>query len=310
MAREAPGDNGRPRPAVWLPLLLLLVPFVVPVPGNLERMTVLRSFGVLAHFFLPGVLVWLLLRRGPLAGRYLSALLVGAGLVAACELVQGFVGRHPRWQDALVDLAGAACIAAWLRWREGGGRRWLHVAILLLVVLPWQLRRVPAFWLGERLAAERFPLLADFETHRELALWGENEDEGRFGLARLDSLHGRSALLVGEPGDTWPGIVMHGMPRDWSAYRTLVFSARRVEGVKRHLQVRLADFAARDDGRFLLQSVPLTDGWQTYRLALRTGWRDQGPDRPFRLDDMDALLFYIGRPDRRTVVAVDDIHLE
>jgi len=301
---------GRPSRPLWPLLVLLVVPFVVPVPGRLERMIVLRSFGVLAHFFLPGVLVWLLWHRGPLAGRLPAALLAGFALVAACELVQGYVGRHPRWQDALVDLAGAAAAAAWLRRRGGGGRRWLLAALLLLLVLPWELRKVPGVWLGERLAARRFPLLADFETRRELALWGENEDQGQLGLARVDSLHGRSALLIGSAGDVWPGIVMHGFPRDWSGYRELVFAARRREGTARRLQVRLADFAARRDGCFRLFSVPLGDEWRTYRLVLRDGRPLGECHRPFRLDDMDALLFYIGRQDRRTVVAIDDIHLE
>ena len=53
----------------WSAALLLIVPFLVPIPGSLERMHVLRSLGVLAHFSLPLVLMLVLYRVGPLRGR-------------------------------------------------------------------------------------------------------------------------------------------------------------------------------------------------------------------------------------------------
>ncbi len=301
--------RGRPRLPLSAWWLLLIVPFIVPVPGALERMHVLRGLGVLAHFGVPALLVWLLQRRGPCREKPLAAVLTATLVIASCELVQGHVGRHPRWQDAAVDLAGAGCAGAWLLWRDRGLRRWLWFSLLLLAVLPFQLRKLPGIWLAERQAAARFPLLADFETDRELALWGENDGGGILGLAVVDSTRGRSLRLIGRPEDVWPGAIMRAMPRDWSGFRELVFSARLLEGSARRLHVRLDDFTSREDGLYIGGSFPLEATWRTYRLDLEEAVAALR-ERTFRLDDIDSMLLFVDRPRQRTVVAIDDIHLE
>ncbi|MBU1073209.1 VanZ family protein, partial [bacterium] len=118
--------------------LLLLVPFVVPVPGQLERMHVVRSFGVIAHFGLPFALVLLLYRYGPLKGSLGAAAVLAFLLAAGCEIPQLFVGRHPRLQDAGVDLGGVVSAAGLLLHLERG-RRWALLIFLAgLAVLAYQ----------------------------------------------------------------------------------------------------------------------------------------------------------------------------
>ncbi len=295
----------------WWPLgaLLLLVPFVVPVPGQLERMHVVRSFGVAAHFGLPLLLVQLLYRYGPLKGKLLTAAVAGFLLIAGCEFPQLLVGRHPRLQDAGVDLAGAIAAVGWLL-RFERGRAWGVVLVVAgLAVLSYQLRELPGFLRGELLARKRFPLLADFEDNRERALWSENHDSGvsyRF-VARPGG--GQLLTFTGDPGDVWPGVVIKGLPRDWSAYRTLAFEARVADDEQAVLSVRLDDFQSREDAVWCGESFRVTGAWRRYEMDL-TAAAAGVAERTFRLDDIDSLLLFVGRVERTIVIQLDNISLE
>jgi hypothetical protein len=292
-----------------LAALLLLIPFVLPVPGLLERMHVVRSFGVAAHYGLPFVLVLLLYRFGPLRGRLPAAAATAFLLAAGCEFPQLLVGRHPRLQDAGVDLAGVLSAVGWVL-VFSRGRRWgLVLFVAGLSVLPYQLREMPGFIRGEHLLRERFPLLADFEDDRELVLWGENEDSGaNYGFPDRPG-GGRLLSFAGHPGDTWPGVVLKGMPRDWSGYRRLVFEARVADGDEAVLSVRLDDFDSRRDAVWCGDSFRVGGEWRRCEMDLAAA-ADGVEARTFRLDDIDSLLLFLGRLDRTTVVQLDNISLE
>jgi len=298
------------RPRWWLPgALVLLLPFVVPIPEQLERMYLVRSLGVCAHFGLPFALVLLLHGFGPLKGRLGAVSVLAFLLAASCEIPQFLVGRHPRLQDAGVDLSGVVS-AVGLLLHVRYGRRWgLILCLAGLSVLAYQLREYPGHVLGQRLARERFPLLADFEMDRELPLWSEKEDSGvSFGYEEHPD-GGRLLCFAGEPEDLWPGVVMRLMPRDWSGYGKLVFDAR-VEGPEpTYLWVRLDDFDSRDDDVWCGESFRLSAGWHRYELDLAAA-AARVEERTFRLDDIDSLLLSLGRVDRKTVVRVDNISLE
>ncbi len=295
---------------VWLlGALLLLVPFVVPVPDELERIRVLRSFGVVAHFGLPMGLTLVLYHFGPLRGRLRAAALAAFVLAAGCEIPQFFVGRHPRLQDAGVDLAGVIS-AVGLILQRLRGRNWGVVLMVAgLAVLPIQLREMPGLIRGEALARERFPLLADFEDDRELVMWGENKDSGvDYAFTRLDD--GQRVLsFTGEPADAWPGVILKGMPRDWSGYGKFVFEARVVDGEQGTVTVRLDDFEGRKDSAWCGGSFHLTNQWRRCELDLAAA-AAAVEGRTFRLDDIDSLLLFTGRVQRRTVIQLDNISLE
>ncbi len=297
--------------ARWWPLgaLLLLVPFVIPVPGQLERMHIVRSFGVAAHFGLPFVLVLLLYRFGPLKGKLLAAAAVGFLLIAGCEFPQLLVGRHPRWQDAGVDLAGAASAAGWLLSRERGRARGIVLFVAGLAVLTYQMWEMPGFLRGELLARERFPLLADFEDRREEALWDENRDSGVSFAFEDRPGGGRLLSFAGDPGDVWPGVSLKGVPRDWSAYRTLAFEARVAGDEQAVLSIRLDDFRSRADAVWCGESFRVDGDWRRYEMDLPAAAAGVA-ERTFRLDDIDSLLLFLGRVERTTVIQLDNISLE
>lgn len=290
--------------------IVLLGPFVVPVPGRFERMPALRSLGVVAHWGLPLAFTLLLWRRGPLRGRLAAAAALAWLLTAGCELVQGFVGRHPRWQDAGVDLAGVATAVGWVLARRRGRRIAYALVALGFAVVPFQLRELPGFLLGSRLAAQRFPLLADFEHDREFALLDDNGEHGGRFWAGSDPQRGSRVLnLRGVPGETYPGVVIRGLPRDWSAWSALAFDARVAAGGPTVLSVRLDDFQSRTDPVWVGEGFRLDPQWTRCAVDLRS-LQPRGGERTFRLDDIDSMLFFLSRPDGDVTVQLDNITLE
>ena len=289
---------------------VLLGPFVVPVPGRLERIAALRSLGVVAHWGLPLAFTLLLWRRGPLRGRLAAAATLAWLLTASCELLQGFVGRHPRWQDAGVDLAGVATAVGWVLARRRGRRFAYALVALGFAVVPFQLREMPGFLLGSRLASQRFPLLADFEHAREVALLDDNAEQGGEYWVERDPLRGSRVLnLRGESDGIYPGVVIRGFPRDWSSWSALAFDARVATGAPTELTVRLDDFLGRTDPVSVGEGFHLGSQWTRCVMDLRA-LQPRGGDRTFRLDDIDSMLFYLYRPEGDVTVQLDNITLE
>lgn len=289
---------------------LLLIPFLVPVPEELERMRALRSLGVFAHFGLPAALTVVLYRGGPLRGSVLKAGAAAFLLAAGAELLQVFVHRHPRWQDAGIDLAGVVTAAGFVVWRRDGRRVALAWALVGLAALTVKMHRLPGFFLAERAALERFPLIADFETGLEMFLWDRNVT-GHGSYERgpdPDGGAGRVVRLSASPHHRFPGILARGLPRDWSGYDRLVFRVRQAEGAPCRIAVRLDDFASRHDGLGVGRGFDVGPAWRTCELDLAS--EAASASRPFRLDDIDSLLLYLGRVQDDVVVLIDDIHLE
>ncbi|MDO9172306.1 MAG: hypothetical protein Q7W29_10785 [bacterium] len=288
----------------------LLVPFVVPVPGSLERMQPLRSLGVIAHWGLPCALTLLLWRRGPLRGRLFAAAAAAWLLTAGCELVQGFVGRHPRWEDAGVDLAGVVSAVGWVLARARGRRAAYALVLAGFALVPYLLRDLPGIVRGSRLAQARFPLLADFEDDREFALLGDNDEGGGvFWVGAGAGSSSRVLNLRAEAGDVYPGVVIRGLPRDWSAWRTLAFDARLAGAGAEELTVRLDDFQGRSDPVWIGESFRLGPQWTRCVMDLRAARPREGA-RTFRLDDIDSMLFFLGRPEGGVTVQLDNVTLE
>ena len=289
-------------------VVALLVPFLVPIPDELERIRSLRALGVLAHFGLPAVLALILSRWGPLRGRLFAAGAVAFALAAGCEILQNFVPRHPRWLDVGVDLSGVVLMVGWIRWRERRDGRWLAACAVGVLVLVSQTYSIPGFLLAERQARENFPVLGDFETSTQMALWQRNEGgHGYFERVRLDD--GNHVLsLHAAPHHLYPGAIARGLPRDWSGYSMLSFRARLAKGTKAQLTVRLDDFASRADFLWCGRHMQLDEQWRTYDLDLE-GAAAGVQDRPFRLDDIDSLLLYLTGVEDGVTVLIDDIVL-
>ncbi len=192
-----------------------------------------------------------------------------------------------------------------------GGRRLAYALVGLgFAVVPFQLREMPGFLLGSRLATQRFPLLADFEHDREMSLLDDNFDQGgEYRMVRDATSGSRVLSLRGEPGEIYPGVVIRGFPRDWSSRSALVFDARAASGGTAPLTVRLDDFLGRDDPVWVGEDFRLGPQWTRCVVDLKA-LRPRGGTRTFRLDDIDSILFFLSRPDGDVTVQLDNITLE
>jgi hypothetical protein len=129
-----------------------------------------------------------------------------------------------------------------------------------------------------------------------------------YAFIRLDD-GGRVLSFKGEPEDAWPGVVLKGMPRDWSGYDTFAFDARVVDGEQAAVTVRLDDFDSRKDSAWCGESFRLTQQWRRCEFDLAAAAAEV-EGRTFRLDDIDSLLLFTGRVERPTVIQLDNISLE
>ena len=296
----------------WVPagllVLLLIAPFVLPIPTVLAKMLALRKAGELAHVFLPLVLTLVLAHRGPLAGRITAAALAALLLTASCDLVQEFVGRSARIQDVLYDLDGVGIAWGWLIWRRTRRAPALLLALLLALLVPWHLRPLPAVLRAEAAARAGFPVLGAFETDFEMALWSRNEGDAGAMSVVSDGNPGRALRISGEPGDYYPGAILRGAPGDWSGYRTLSFDARTVAGGRAEVGVRLDDFASRFDGAWSGTTFRVGPEWTRCEVDLARA-AAAVEHRQFRLDDIDSLLLYLGRLREPTGILLDNIEL-
>ena len=133
----------RPEPAVRPPrfltdprfglalLLVLIVPFLVPIPMELRRHPIIGPLGNQVHVVLMGVFTLLFYWWGPLRGRLLGSALATAGLGVAIEIVQMPLGRSAAVFDVVLDLVGVAIICGWVIWRGHGRRAGLVLAVQL-----------------------------------------------------------------------------------------------------------------------------------------------------------------------------------
>lgn len=293
---------------LWVLGLLLLVPFLLPVPEVLARRMILWELGDQLHLLLPALLALLLHERGPARGRPWLAAGLALLLSALAELGQQFVGRNPRLGDVGRDVIGIGIALCWLTWRARRSRLALVLGCLLLLWIPYELAQAPRGLSARRQSARAFPLLADFETGWQQWLWNSS-DGGQ--VTYPASGAGHVLELRGRPGQEYPGADLVGFPGDWTPYRWLEFDARAVElGGADSIEclVRFSDYRARRDGAWRLQRFHARAEWQRVRIDL-----SDLPPRPgireLRWNDIFNLLFFFGRPQTEVAIQIDNLRL-
>jgi hypothetical protein len=163
--------------------------------------------------------------------------------------------------------------------RSGEARRlawaWrvLAVGVLTPIVVPASIS--VALFRAERLAARRFPLLADFETRAELANWSSS-DTVRFEVVRRET-DGHALSIVAGVREPYLGGVLGGFPANWEHHRTLEWEARiaprrepdgrfppRIAAAQPFV-VRLDDDASSQDGTWMGERFEVGPEWRQYR---------------------------------------------
>jgi hypothetical protein len=302
----------RSKAAWWLgslALVLLLVPFLLPIPLVLERHLILRALGNQLHVALLAIMVLVLHRWGPWSGRLVAAALVTLVLGAGVELLQDLFGRHARWRDFGLDVIGIGLAIVWVRWWESRRPHWLAMGLLLLLTVPAQLSHLPLKMAAERAAADRFPHLSAFESREGRRLWDRTHG-ARVRFVRAAERPGRVLRLSGAPPSPYPGALLRGFPRDWRGYEHLEGVARavRAPGDSVRFVVRLDDFASGRDDVWVAQRLTVGFSWRSFSIFLPALTTNQGT-RSLRWDDVQAVLFYLPLPADSLAIELDSLRL-
>jgi hypothetical protein len=306
-AWPAPPFLGRPR--AWLALLvLLLVPFLVPVPMVLRRDLLIATLGDRLHVVLLAALTLLLYWRGPLAGHLARSAIAAVLVGGAVEFLQLLVGRAALWHDFQLDLVGVALAVGLVLWRGHGRRAGLLLVLATVALTAWELRNLPARKLAVDELHDRFPVLSDFAGPRPLTLWMEHED------AEVDLAtgpRGTVARLIAAPPAAWPGLILAYFPHDWSAYDALKLEVRLARAAADSVRfgVRLDDYRGRRDGDWLSRAYTVTGEWRTCTVPF-VGQPTFWSERPFEPDDVFALSVFIVHPADSVVIEIADVRLE
>lgn len=189
-----------------------------------QRLTAYLLDGL--HFPLFAVLAWLLLAWRPSAGwRFtaaaLAALVALGGLI---EIVQPWVGRTTSLRDWTLGSIGALAAALAFRARRAGGRPAQYSLGLVALGLTVAVAAPAVIYAADGWRARRdFPLLASFESRRELGRWRVR------GVTAARSLehatHGRQSLVITSGAAPYAGLFLAEAPRDWSRFRHLHLDA-------------------------------------------------------------------------------------
>lgn len=234
--------------------------------------------------------------RGPAGTACLAA---GAALAlgAAVELAQAASGRNGDPWDIVRDGGGAVSVALILAARNpaiaGRARAALAgVAILAMAAFTWP---ILAALYDEARARAQFPVLASFETMRELSRFRFGKEKKARLVSTLDD-EGRpvSAVQLHLPPGKYPGFVLSYFPRDWRGMRALRLLIVNPEPTPFEMTVRIDD--AEYDYRLDLadrynRSFPLSPG--ANRIEIPLSDVEAAPrGRRFDLGRVQSLLVY------------------
>lgn len=236
-------------------------------------------------------------------------LLVAVAAAGLVEVVQPFAGRTAGWGDfahgVLGALAGAAVVRA-VGCRLPGAAGWLALAAGLVA---WPVAEVAPHLVDAVEANRAFPVLAEFETDRELLRWEWHQAEltrvpdpgwpgGRVG--RLDLFPGR------EP---YPGASLRPVVGDFRGHRRLC-CAIRVDGDPLGLVISVRSATA-DPRRTTHAQVGRTYPEGDHKVCLDLAdLAAAGRPDPLDLSDVRHVQFFTVRPATPRTVFISRVWLE
>lgn len=237
--------------------------------------------------------------------RWLAVTILVVLLSLAIEAIQSQVGRQANWQDGLRNLIGA-----WfgLFWGQSASRAvWLGRLGASLLLL-WQLSGLAQTGFGHWQRLERFPVLSDFETKRQLLEWGGNIERVKEPVAQ-----GNFSLALYLGTEHYSGGGLDHLVGDWSGYDSLSFELYHPGEEPLKLTLRINDTQHdRSDGRYddrFNQRLWAQPGWNSYRIALVEVKR--APEgRPMNMSSIQRLgIFATQLPEAQTIY-LDNLRLE
>ena len=300
-------------PVLFGLVLLLLVPFFLPIPLSLRRHPLIGNIGDQVHVpFLMG-LTLLMYWRGPLTGRLKSVIFTAMLLGGAIELVQTLVGRAALLADFFLDLAGIFLAVGLIIWKGYQRKSGLGLMFSIVLILSAQLYYLPGLILGSYHSKKSFPIISDFEGPHEKWLWHPTY-QAQLDIQDIqDSPSGQSKVMRLESGppSRWPGAQMVHFSHDWSSYKTLRFDARHITPNRELVpfSIRLDDFHSRRDQTWVSNSFKATTEWISYSLSVVDRKVIHG-DRILDMTEISHLLIFLSDKKDSTIIQIDNLRLE
>lgn len=141
-------------------------------------------------------------------------------------------------RDAVGSLTAALVVVAW---QASVSSRAILVVTAIATVLPFTFPTVAA-WSDEIIARSQFPVLASFESVREMSRF---EFEREWDVTLTVAMDGGSrrvpAVRFHLPPGQYPGFVLRYFPRDWRGMRTLSLLLVNTESTPLEMMVRIDD---------------------------------------------------------------------
>lgn len=274
---------------------------------NLGHAVLFFLMGHLIYSFSPG----LFLRRLRCQALVLGASVLAAGSVI--ELVQAMIpGRFPSFSDILVNLGGAGIYLFWKNRNKTGKKTIPYAAIACIIALiSWPFVRAVS---DDITAIRQFPVLADFETPFEASRF--KSDTADYKITSQRAFHGKHSLRLRLDADnTYSGIFLHYMPRNWQSFSRLGFAVYNPQSGPIRLTARIHDTAHENlpsqqvSDRFNKSFLLTPQTWTEVEIDL-TDVRHAPLERQMDLKEIFAFGVFVTNPAKDTTLFFDRIVLK
>jgi len=284
--------------------VIATVVFIAPGPNtNLRSAIAIHDFGHVVAFGLVTLLFAFALSTPPRStfrGRVrATCLAAGAALVfgATVELAQAVIGLHGDLWDVARNAGGAVSVALILTALDPVLSVRPRAALASMAVLTLVVFAYPVFAAldDEACARKQFPVLANFESRRELSRF----DFGNARNPRIVTLPDNgddsfSAVRLRLPPGRYPGFWLRYFPGDWRGMRALRLLIINPEPAPIELTVRIDD-AEHDHGLGMgdryNRSFPLVPGVNRIEIPL-SDVATAPHSRRFDLERVQSLLVF------------------
>jgi hypothetical protein len=258
------------------------------------------------HIVLLAAVTLLLYWKGPLRGRLFWAAFNAALIGGTIEFIQAFVGRAALWHDFFLDLQGIALVVGFILWRGHGKTIGLITMVILAVVIPWQMRFLPAMVSAVDDCRNSFPLLADFDDPGNSVLWVDT-----YSAEVKISFETKGVLqITGGPPSKWPGTQMKNFPHNWTGYKELLVDARLVKSnlPRSRFAIRIDDLLGRSEKCWVTDHFVATSQWTTYSMPI-VGRQLMHSERNLDLNDVDKILLFLPTSKDTIQIEFDNLRL-
>ncbi len=288
-------------------LLALFIPYKISGPDRLREYA--EDF---VHFPLFALITFVLFRlgshdRGGLRATA-RAVLTAFFIMIAVECLQPLTGRTAGMRDVFMGVMGsfAAALFMWLRVGRSFVARGLSVlaggTLIGLLLVPFVL-----IISDRQVAGREFPVLASFESHREMGRW--NVSQCRAARVPEHSTHGRFAMkIVADHPAEYPGVSLCEVPHALVGLKDLCLDVYLPGRENQNIWIRLDDQYGLPYMERVQREIPLTPGTNHIDLSRSQVERSPG-GRKLNLGCLVALTIFFDHPDPGATIYMDNLRV-